>query len=122
MDISDECMDVLISLPPDFPYDELFELADLLERADVFVPGYLPPPCGTYNPDGFLYSRHVEQSGTVLLPDRNIVSRIVKVARSGVENEHDKLAAAILAYAQCVDMLIEPSISFHELAPHQGNI
>lgn len=34
---------------------------------------------------------------------------------------HQRMAAAVIAFAQCLDIQIDPSIAFHELAPTQGN-
>jgi hypothetical protein len=58
---------------------------------------------------------------TILLPDRNIVSRLAQAAKGEPLDDHRRRAAAVLAFAQCLDILIEPAISFHELAPKQGN-
>lgn len=117
----DEDLNILIQLPEGFPYPDLLEIAKKLQCANVFVPGYIPPSIGLYHPDGFLYGSSVEGVNTVLLPDRNIVSRIAQVAKGEVINDERRVAAAVLAFSQCLDIQIEPSIAFHELAPYQGN-
>lgn len=118
-------MEVTLVLPPDFPYTQLQEIANLLRQADVFVPGYIPPPVGLYDVDGFIHRAWVDERETILLPDRNIVSRLAQVAKgeplTGGDGVQRQRAAAILAFSQCLDIQIEPSVAFHELAPSQGN-
>ncbi|MED5024806.1 hypothetical protein [Pseudomonas aeruginosa] len=116
-----EDVEAALCLPADFPYDDLHAIAGELERAQIFVPGYVPPPVGLYHPDGFLYEEHCLRVKTVLLPDRNIVSRMAQVAQGLDIDGPRRTAAAVLAFAQCLDIEIEPSIAFHELAPQHGN-
>lgn len=57
-----------------------------------------------------------------VLPDRNLVTRIVKLQRGIIASDaNDRLAAGVITYAQHMNLLIEPSIAFHELAQRQGN-
>lgn len=122
---ADDDAEVVLILPSDFPYEELEELAGYLEESNVFVPGYIPPEVGLYNLDGFIHRVWVDERETILLPDRNVVSRLAQIAKGGSLAEKDreqrKKAAAILAFSQCLDITIEPSVAFHELAPTQGN-
>ncbi|WP_165651486.1 hypothetical protein [Burkholderia gladioli] len=111
----------VLMLPPDFPYRELQAVSAILEHADVFVPGYIPGATELYDPDAFIYQSWVERAETVVLPDRNIVSRLASVARGEKIDAHRRRAAAVLAFAQCLDIQIEPSVAFHELAPNHGN-
>ncbi|MBU2071702.1 MAG: hypothetical protein KKE72_05095 [Gammaproteobacteria bacterium] len=111
----------VINLPADFPYEDLCSIAEFLKHADVFVTGYTPPSVGKYHPDGFLFGSYFEDLNIILLPDRNIVSRIVQIAKGEASNHERMIASAVLAFSQCLDILIEPSIAYHELAPNQGN-
>jgi hypothetical protein len=119
-----EDTEAVLMLPPDFPYVGLQAVSTILEKESVFVPGYIPPDVGLYHVDGFIYHAWVENYETVLLPDRNIVSRLAQIAKgeslANNRDVHSRKVAAILAFAQCLDIQIEPSIAFHELAPHQG--
>lgn len=117
----DEQMSVLIQLPTDFPLDDLVQIASTLERGDVLVPGYIPPDVGLYDIRGHLIRRELDRKELVLLPDRNVVSRLAKATTGVAADAQTRTAAAILAFAQCLDILIEPSIAFHEVAPMQGN-
>ena len=110
-------------LPPGFPIFELFDISEQLAKVDICVPGYIAPEVGLYDIRGHFYESRTEGVQTILLPDRNVVSRFAQLAqRKVIPNEAQrKGSAALLAFAQCVDMLIEPSIAFHELAHKQGN-
>jgi hypothetical protein len=111
-----------ILLPSDFPIDDVMAVADLLDKAGICVPGYIAPDVGLYHPMGFLYEKG-DGIKTVLLPDRNVVSRIAQViqGKSAREDPQRRVAAALMAFAQCLDIQFEPSIAFHELASVQGN-
>lgn len=118
--MNNEHMDSGIFLQPDFPYEDLCAVGEILRQSDIFVPGYIPPPIGLYRPEGFLYESCALGIKTVLLPDRNIVSRIAQVAKGEPVLGQKQIAAGTLAFAQCLDILIEPSLAFHELIPAQG--
>lgn len=114
---------MLLKFPPDYPLADLYALSERLATADVCVAGYVPPPVGLYHPDGFFYDQHIERSKTILIPDRNVVSRMAQLARGRrVEADQQvRTAAGLLAFAQCLDIEIEPSVAFHELAHTAGN-
>lgn len=119
----DEEVNFALWLPADFPMSDLQLVCGQLSEAGVCVPGYIAPPVGLYHPDGFFYEHHVEQIKTVLLPDRNVVSRLAQLAQGKAVrgDEQIRLSAGLLAFAQCLDIDVEPSIAFHELAHKQGN-
>jgi hypothetical protein len=105
-----------------FPHTEqLMAVATVLERACVFTPGYGPPDVGLYHPGGFLYSHAFQGESTILLPDRNIASRFAQIAMGKPASEVLRLVAAIKVFCHFLDIQIEPSIAFHELAHKQGN-
>ena len=120
---ADEDFSLLLKFPPDYPLADLYVLSERLTATDVCVPGYVPPPVGLFHPDGYFFDQHIEQSKTVLIPDRNVVSRMAKLARGHrVEaDEQVRTAAGLLAFAQCLEIEIEPSVAFHELAHTAGN-
>jgi hypothetical protein len=117
----EEEMTFMVRLPADFPLADLQQIASMLERADVFVPGYIPPDVGMYHLMGHFYGSMVDKVSLILLPDRNIVSRLATVTTGCEVDAPQRLAAAVLAFAQCLDIQIEPSIAYHELGPAQGN-
>lgn len=113
----------ILQMPVDFPIDDLYAVAKILSEADIFVPGYIAPDVGLYEPKGFLYAHHADEIGTILLPDRNVATRLAQVVRGEpIGQDHQRRqAAAVMAFAQCLDIQIEPSIAYHELASAQGN-
>ncbi len=110
-----------VILPPDFPYMELRALGELLRAYGVFVPGYRPPSVGLCHPDAFIFEAHFGKAQTILLPDRNIVSRMAKIVAGAPMDATLRKIAAIKAFCHFLDIQIEPSIAFHELAQTQGN-
>ncbi len=110
-----------VILPPDFPYMELRALGEMLEAEGVFVPGYQPPPVGVCHPDAFIFEAQFENIQSILLPDRNIASRMAKIVAGAPMDETLRKIAAIKAFCHFLDIQIEPSIAFHELAQLQGN-
>ncbi len=100
---------------------ELLDLADYLSETDVLVSDRPDPNSEVYSVSHRLLEKHLDEVQTILLPDRNIVSRMAQVARGEPLNEHRRVAAAVLAFAQCLDIQIEPSIAFHEMAFNEGN-
>ena len=116
-----EKMRFMVQLAPDFPLGELQQIALMLECADVFVPGYIPPAVGMYDLGGHFCGSMIDKVDLIMLPDRNIVSRLAKATTGAPADDHMRLAAAVLAFAQCLDIQIEPSIAYHELGPTQGS-
>lgn len=110
-----------VILPPNFPYMELLALGEMLEAEGVFVPGYQPPPVGLCHPDAFIFEAQFDNIQTILLPDRNIASRMTKIVAGTPMEETLRKIAAIKAFCHFLDIQIEPSIAFHELAQIQGN-
>lgn len=110
------------TLPADFPLDDLSILARQLEESGVCVPGYIPPEVGLFSTQGMLYAE-ASSIRTILLPDRNVVSRMAQLGQGRVVtgDEQLRLTAALLGFCQCFDIEVEPSIAYHELAHKQGN-
>lgn len=109
-------------LPANFPIHDLFEVSGILKSAGILLPGYLPPDAGVYEPAVYFYAQDVGVR-TVILPDRNIASRIAQVAKGKktVSDRQLKLSAALLGFSQLLEINFEPGISFHELAHRCGN-
>lgn len=114
-----------IYMSANFPLEDYGLLADILTSSQVLVPAFIPPKVGLLSLDAVIYASRIDEMETILVPDRNIVSRIVKVARDRAVGKRDlptQVALATMAIAQTVDFAIEPSIAFHEYAHKQGNL
>lgn len=121
MDTSDE--HITIYLDTRFPLDDVNSIAARLVASKALVAGYTPPPVGMLNVGAMKFEK-MSGCSFILLPDRNIVSRMARVASGREHHPFDKtaqLAVDLMAYAQAMDIDIEPSISFHELAQISGN-
>lgn len=120
-DYDPEHTERIIILPEEFPYQALRTVGLMLEDEGVFIPGYIPPKVGVAHPDSFIYESKFSGIKTTLLPDRNIVSRMAKIANGITMDPMLRKVAAIKAFSHFLDIEVDPSISFHELAQTQGN-
>lgn len=110
---------IIIRLDPDFPLEDVEAIGARLMASGALVPGYVPPDAGLLSIAGFRINQDIYQAETRLLPDRNLVSRMARLARDGAQQPLTgpaAIAADLMAYAQAMNLLIEPSIAFHELA------
>ncbi|MER9300979.1 hypothetical protein NKI38_31670 [Mesorhizobium sp. M0621] len=115
---------VFTFVPADYPLDDVQLIANSLTEGGVLVPGYVAPQAGLLSLSGLIYARQLEGLNTTILPDRNLASRMARIARLGLEfpaSIPSLIAVRLMAFAQATDLQIEPSIAFHELAHRQGN-
>ena len=119
MESTDEDLEYvcLMKIPPD-----LISVNAMIRDAGVCQAGYTLTTGDIYAPEEFLDEREIYGTRTVLLPDRNVVSRFAQLARGKtVSTDHQlRIAAALIAFAQFNEIVIDPAISFHELAYKQG--
>lgn len=117
-------MRYIVRFDPDFPRGDVEALGRELTDAGVFAPGYIPPPAGLLNLDSMVYAKDEQGYDTLFLPDRNLVSRMARVARDGhaeLQDKTSRIALALMAYSQAMGLDFEPSIAFHELGAKSGN-
>jgi hypothetical protein len=114
-------MEVLIKMPDDFPTQGILGIGDYLQTIDALVPDYPDPNSEVYFIGHYLDAGRLDGAETLLLPDLNVVSCMAQAAKGGALREDGRNAAAILAFAQCLEIRIEPAIAFHEMAFSQGN-
>lgn len=110
--------------PPHFPLEDTMVIGERLEASGALVPGFIPPPVGLLDVRGLLYCQKVDRRTLLVLPDRNLASRMAQVARYGapaVDNTVSRVAVDLMAFCQAMDINFEPSIAFHELATLKGN-
>lgn len=112
-----------VRFPPDFPLGDMIQIASELMTDGGVVAGYIPAERG---PLDLLVVKHSELMGetTIILPDRNLISRMAAIAEGRARYPLDKtsqLAADLMAYCQCMGLDFDPAIAFHELAHKAGN-
>jgi len=103
----------LIQYTPPVPRERLDRVQEMLRAHQPFVPGvFLADPYDvvTYLPRQLLHGEEY-----CLLVDRNVVTRWVGAVRGSRITPAHRAAAAVMAFAQCADLLIEPALAFHEL-------
>ena len=109
-----------IILEHSYPLDELIQVSQFLKQQDLIVSAYHPDRDELYDPVTFLQDNALGAE-YLILPDRNIVSRVARLAKDGLIDPHITTVASLMAFALYLDIQFEPSISFHELAPNKGN-
>ncbi|WP_299413526.1 hypothetical protein [uncultured Sulfitobacter sp.] len=115
---------VIFSIGSDFPYDDVKSIATRLAASNCLVPGFIAPVAGLASIEAFLYSELVDQASTTVIVDRNVASRMAQIARDGAVrplNGPTQIAVDLMALAQSVNLNIDPSIAFHELAHLNSN-
>ena len=115
---------VLFGLHPRFPLDDVEAIGARLMATGALTPGFVPPAAGLFTVQAMLYAHRIERLPTVLLPDRNVVTRMARIARDGAVGREDpptRLALDLMAFCQAMDIGIEPGLAFHELAQAMGD-
>lgn len=114
----------IVHFEPDFPRGDVETLGKELMDSGVLAPGFIPPPAGLLNLGAVVYAKDHQGYDTVFLPNRNLVSRMARVARDGhadLKDPTSRTALALMAYSQAMGLDFEPSIAFYELSATCGN-
>lgn len=114
----------VVTFEPGFPLEDVMSLAQELTASGILAPGFIPPPAGLLRPDAIVYAKDQQGYDTIILPDRNLVSRMTRVARQGHADLKDpttRSALALMAYCQAMNLNFDPGVAFHELGAVSGN-
>jgi len=123
MDLEEDAT-VFFRIAPDFPREDVEFIASRLAASNSLVPGFIPPSAGPISLEALLYAELIDETGTVVLLDRNIASRMAKITREGASRPLDgptQVAVDLMALSQSMNLDLEPVIAFRELAQGQGN-
>jgi hypothetical protein len=109
----------LYHVPIDFL--ALRRIRAMLRRESVFIPSFQCSVTELYHP--LTYPRQETHFGTetVLLVDRNLLIRWIALVRGNRPADEHRLPAAVLAFAQCTGIMIEPCMALHEAAATSSN-
>lgn len=99
---------------------DLLQIAERLRSTDVFTPTFVAPEIDRYNPAVYRHQASQHETSTRLLADRNLLSRWVGLVRGDKPQSAHRLAAGVLAFAQCADIDVEPNIALYEVAQRLG--
>lgn len=118
--------DALIMFRPDprLPIADVEMIGARLEASGALTPGFIAPEAGLLSIQTMMYAEHVDELPTILIPDRNVVTRMARIAREGILGRDDppsRLALDLMAFAQAMNVDIEPGLAFHELAHCTSN-
>ncbi|MDU9050273.1 MAG: hypothetical protein Q3M30_15620 [Candidatus Electrothrix sp. Rat3] len=115
-------MDTLIllkNLP--ITIDELLGLAKMMRSHDILTASFDMEQEDPYVPETYRLQKAVHDTKTILVADRNLMTRWVNLVKSCRITEKHRVAAATLAFCQCSGILIDPAIALYELAATSGN-
>jgi hypothetical protein len=99
---------------------EVEAIAALLRGQDVFIPSFLTTDTDVYNPLTYFQQQLIAATTTILLADRNVLTRWLALLKGAVAGPEHRIVAAVMAFAQCADILIEPSLALCEAAATAG--
>jgi hypothetical protein len=106
-------------LPLESPQVEA--ITTLLRERGVFVPTFRPGDIDIYDPITYRIEALHLNTETQLLADRNLVTRWISLVSEHPCTPEHRVAAAVMAFAQCANIVIEPSIALYEVAATNGN-
>jgi hypothetical protein len=96
-------------------------IVSLLLSQDVFTPSFITSGMDIYNPLTYAQQRSNSGTETILLADRNVVTRWLALLDGAVAGPEHRVVAAIMAFSQCAGILIEPNIALYEAAARAGS-
>jgi hypothetical protein len=123
-DILDEGGQIYLSLGPDFPAEDVRQLSTYLADLTYLIPGFVSSETGFLSLETLIYTQQIQQAETVLVLDRNVITRMAQIARTGTvdrSSAEQVFAASLMALAQSVDWMIDPTLAYCELAHRVDN-
>jgi len=123
MDLEEDAT-ILFRISSDFPRRDVEKIAGRLASSNSLIPGFIAPEVGLVSLQALLYAELIDRSETIVLLDRNIASRMAKIAREGARRPFDgptQIAVDLMALSQSMNLDLEPVIAFRELAHNHGN-
>lgn len=99
---------------------DLEQIARALRDRDVFTPTFIASEAERYDPATYRQQEARFDTATRLLIDRNILTRWVAVVLGCEPTAEHRIAAGIMAFAQCANIDVEPNIALYEVAHRFG--
>jgi hypothetical protein len=100
----------------------LQKIQDVLRKEDLFV--LFDPTAKVYDLGFYVTQKTLHNTGTVALIDRNILKDVLPIVENALAGEKAicpercRIGAAVMAFLQAGDILIEPSIALYEQRPN----
>lgn len=98
------------------------EIIGILRARGIFAPSFSPEKNeDIYDP--LIYRRQSvhHRTNTTILADRNVVTRWLALLSGRTASSEDRLAAAIMAFAQSGNILVEPNLALYEATVAAGS-
>ena len=102
-------------------WPELSLICDLLRRENVFTLGFGTNDVDAYNPLSYCRQNAYFGNEFMMIADRNIITRLVALIKGKAPTSQHRIAAAVMTFAYCADINIEPNIAIYEVAVNDGN-
>jgi len=99
---------------------DLLAVANLLRPYDLFTPTFAAK-VDLYDPAIYLREAEEHATTTKLLVDRNLLTRWISLVHGVPVTSDHRIAAGVLAFAQCTNMVVDPTLAIYELADRQGS-
>jgi hypothetical protein len=87
-----------------------------LRGADLFRTSFDDLGAEVYSAHTYQFQQHLHATETRLLCDRNIFTRWIGLVKGALADPSHKLAAAVLCFAQCANISIEPNLAHYEVS------
>lgn len=101
--------------------DEM-EITGMLRARGVFAPSFVAQDDEDfYEPLFYRRQSSYHNTNTTLLVDRNVVTRWLALLSGKTASSEDRRVAAIMAFAQSGNILVEPNLALYEATPVGGS-
>lgn len=97
-------------------------ITGMLRARGVFAPSFVPQDDeDIYEPLFYRRQSSYHDTNTTLLADRNVVTRWLALLSGKTASSEDRVAAAIMAFAQSANILVEPNLALYEASAVGGS-
>jgi len=103
------------------PMEDVLAIQGLVANLDPLITPIDGPSELICNFATYLAEHELHGTAITLVPDRNILSHLVAIGRGEPTSEPRRNAAAVLAFCQCANIMIEPNLALYELAHSAGS-
>lgn len=98
------------------------KIIGMLRARGVFAPSFVPNDDeDIYEPLTYRRQSFHHKTTTILLADRNVVSRWLSLLSGKTTSSEDQLAAGIMAFSQSANILVEPNLALYEATVAGGS-
>lgn len=105
-----------------FSRQTLRKIEGILQKEDLFV--FFDPSAEIYNLGFYITQKSLHDTTTVALIDRNILKDVIPIVEESLSGNNEtcaercRIGAALMAFLQAGNVLIEPSVALYEQRPN----